>query len=804
MKLIANLLLSICALLINFTNAQIPSYVPKDSLVGWWSFNGNANDQSTKGNNFQLNGNATYTTDRFGNSNAAVTLDGDNDYISSVNNIYKSSNNHTLSLWFNFTSFSSSGASSSDRCFFNTAPSSNHAIEAWTFNSSQTSGGNNSACYLGNGSSWYSAPTFQSTLNVSTSTWYNWVITKNQFEWIVYLNGKLVKKFNLNYTPSSSVVGLMFGAMCGGPSAPEWDVNGLFDDIGLWNRALDSNEVKGLYLSCNSTYVKSQKDYNTFLGSNFKLSCFSDSFKLVPTRSFVKYLWNNGFTDSFIQAKSSGNYSLIGKDKYGCNFFDTVNLYISNSRIYKSKDTFCSADSIKLTFDEKLINTTSPTYLWNNTINSKDFTIKGQGKFVTKLTIKTPNGNCYDSTISYLSNPIYKFTADTFLNKDCSRNGLKMKVSNTNWNSLVWNDGTNDTLKLIDKTGTYSVTFKDKYSCTYFDDFYYENPGKPVLQNMLTNQIHCFGLNDGEIKVRTIGGFHPIQYSWNSTISSDTNKSNLTKGNYKIVSIDKFQCKDSISVEIIEPKQLTIQLISKNSPSCSNKTDGNAEIEIVGGRLPYSILWNDNKSQNSKTATDLNAGKYQVIVKDSSHCSDSIRVTIDTAVNHPPQVLSNPSNQGLKQGDALFVIKTTNNVKSIQWQTNFGTGWSDLSNAGQYSGVNSDSLVITQVSSSNNNQIFRCIISGDCGKDTSVEAKLSVWEVNTNSINKQAFILSPNPVKDILSIQGVQNKVNFQITNSIGQPVIQGTSDGHLDVSKLKSGVYLFKTEIGTHRFIKE
>jgi hypothetical protein len=50
--------------------AQVPSYVPTSGLVGWWPFNGNANDESGNGNNGTVNG-ATLTTDRFGNEGSA-------------------------------------------------------------------------------------------------------------------------------------------------------------------------------------------------------------------------------------------------------------------------------------------------------------------------------------------------------------------------------------------------------------------------------------------------------------------------------------------------------------------------------------------------------------------------------------------------------------------------------------------------------------------------------------------------------------------------------------------------------------
>ena len=56
-----------------FTYSQVPSYVPSNGLIGYWPFNGNANDQS--GNN--LNGTVTgasLTADRNGNANSAYSF----------------------------------------------------------------------------------------------------------------------------------------------------------------------------------------------------------------------------------------------------------------------------------------------------------------------------------------------------------------------------------------------------------------------------------------------------------------------------------------------------------------------------------------------------------------------------------------------------------------------------------------------------------------------------------------------------------------------------------------------------------
>lgn len=59
---------------------SLPSYVPTNGLVGWWPFDGNANDISGNGNHGSAVG-ASLTTDRHGLPNNAYDFDGLNDYI---------------------------------------------------------------------------------------------------------------------------------------------------------------------------------------------------------------------------------------------------------------------------------------------------------------------------------------------------------------------------------------------------------------------------------------------------------------------------------------------------------------------------------------------------------------------------------------------------------------------------------------------------------------------------------------------------------------------------------------------------
>jgi hypothetical protein len=67
------LILLFSVLFTTMSFAQVPSYVPANGLVGWWPFDGNANDESGNGNNGTVNG-ATLTADRNGVANQAYSF----------------------------------------------------------------------------------------------------------------------------------------------------------------------------------------------------------------------------------------------------------------------------------------------------------------------------------------------------------------------------------------------------------------------------------------------------------------------------------------------------------------------------------------------------------------------------------------------------------------------------------------------------------------------------------------------------------------------------------------------------------
>jgi hypothetical protein len=78
------------------------------SLISYYSFSGNADDEGSLGNHGTVYG-ATLTTDKFGNSDSAYNFDGVNDYVNVGNYSGFNPNTFTIEAWINAETGGGSG-----------------------------------------------------------------------------------------------------------------------------------------------------------------------------------------------------------------------------------------------------------------------------------------------------------------------------------------------------------------------------------------------------------------------------------------------------------------------------------------------------------------------------------------------------------------------------------------------------------------------------------------------------------------------------------------------------------------------
>ena len=232
-----------------FLQAQVPNYVPTNGLVGWWPFNGNANDESGTGNNGTVTG-ATLTSDRFGVTNKAYSFNGSNSNYITVpdhNSLSFTNKQFSFSLWVNATPTGSEALSFLSKGYLGNyeyllrKEQSNNNFGTYYWNLNGTCGP-------------YGSPSTGSSPTLNLNMWENYTITADGSIFKIFKNGVLYLTFT--NAPSCSMGNgsnnLLFGRYLGnGSPGAESSMNGKLDDIGIWNRALTQEEVTALYNTSN-------------------------------------------------------------------------------------------------------------------------------------------------------------------------------------------------------------------------------------------------------------------------------------------------------------------------------------------------------------------------------------------------------------------------------------------------------------------------------------------------------------------------------------------------------------------------
>jgi hypothetical protein len=85
---------------------------------------------------------------------------------------------------------------------------------------------------------------------------------------------------------------------------------------------------------------------------------------------------------------------------------------------------------------------------------------------------------------------------------------------------------------------------------------------------------------------------------------------------------------------------------------------------------------------------------------------------------------------------------------------------------------------------------------------------LNIGQLAVSDLEKVSFSYYPNPVKDVLTISSVKKVISISVFNAAGQLIKVNKDSDKMDMSRLSTGIYLIKTQIGkevqTFKVIKE
>jgi hypothetical protein len=366
-----NLLMTVIAIfgLATITSAQVPSYVPTTGLVGYWPFNGNANDESGNGNNGTVNG-ATLTSDRYGASNMAYSFDGVNDGLEVNNTILPNvPNSYTINFWclldtFNLTA---NGYTIFDDC------DSLQWYGKGRFLSNSSYFENSNFCFRE-----YNNNIANDSAFIGQWINYTCVLNLQNSKFLLYRNATLVD--SANFIASSYVGGdrkTQIGR-CQSPISYNgmdyftsfWD--GKIDDFGVWNRALSQQEITDLYnsINCFNDLVISPASIIQNTGGNA-------TFTATTSDSNVSYIWQSDLGQGFQTLNNYGNYSGVNT-----NTLTIANVQLANhnqpiravSNSINCIDTsnvatIQIADTCQTTIYDTLLTTVTDTLIINTTLS---------------------------------------------------------------------------------------------------------------------------------------------------------------------------------------------------------------------------------------------------------------------------------------------------------------------------------------------------------------------------------------------------------------------------------------------------
>ncbi|MEZ4721442.1 MAG: gliding motility-associated C-terminal domain-containing protein [Flavobacteriales bacterium] len=205
--------------------------------------------------------------------------------------------------------------------------------------------------------------------------------------------------------------------------------------------------------------------------------------------------------------------------------------------------------------------------------------------------------------------------------------------------TFAWNTGnSNDTISAL-CAGTYTVTVTDNNGVQVVDSVTLVDP-TPFTVTVVSSNQSCIDVCDGTIDL-TITGSMVASITWNT---GDTTASldSLCAGTYVVTIVDTSGCEQIVSIGIISPPALSLNVVNMIEPDCQ-AFNGSIEVAAGGGSGgAYSYNWLDAQmnalipAQTTSTAVNLFAGIYNVAVEDINGCPDTFTVILNN--NNAPDI----------------------------------------------------------------------------------------------------------------------------------------------------------------------
>ena len=246
-------------------------------------------------------------------------------------------------------------------------------------------------------------------------------------------------------------------------------------------------------------------------------------------------------------------------------------------------------------------------------------------------------------------------TANTYTS--CIENSAEIHVEITGGNapySVEWSNGSSDNNLYNLSGGSYTITVSDAMGCS-IDSTFIVNETTPTLFEGMVEHVVCHGESNGSIDLTILEGSPNFIFEWDNGMTTE-DLYDLSSGTYRVKITDGNGCSVYGSYDVQEPEELTASIFVEQPSSIEN---GNIDLSVHGGTLPYTYTW--NTGDFSEDLYNISAGYYGATIIDNNGCE----VFIDENVQ-------NMNTASISHSEKLSVLvfpNPTNDATTISWES---------------------------------------------------------------------------------------------------------------------------------------
>ncbi|AKD54794.1 T9SS type B sorting domain-containing protein [Spirosoma radiotolerans] len=458
----------------------------------------------------------------------------------------------------------------------------------------------------------------------------------------------------------------------------------------------------------------------------------------------------------------------------------------------KSGTTFCRNTPARLTVTGKNIRWYSSEAKTNLLATGNTYTprLNETTTLYITQTLNQAESPAVPITVT-ITEPIFKFA---ITNAGCNKNNGAIQViaSNAiNWQYSVNAGAFQSSASFTSLSpGSYTVVAKDTAGCqaAHTAIITATADAAPTIRGVQTTPPGCASAT-GEVSVVAVGGSGPLTYSIDNggTFQSSPVFSKLAGGGYTVRVRDANGCEVDKAVTLPIGNTLDVNSLISVPTTCG-QANGQVSITTSGGRKPVLYSIDNRPFQATALFTNLPAGTYSLLAKDSVGCTVSQSVTVAASTGPQPGAIQTTASTCGEQNGAIRIApgaSTANLMFSLDGQPFQKNSDFNGLKAGTYS------LIVRDDNSCVISRSIQIVL--DCA---SVLHLPTAFSPNHDSMNDALTVYFSFPSITVTTFivydrwgTVLYNRANFAISS--GEPLW----DGQLNGQAVPAGMYAYRLD---------